>query len=120
MEPIEDTDKQTCEHCGYSAFVRIFRRPGKFGPNFVCPNCFFSSETYYLYLEDKHKSHHAEEAFKGFAARRKLSQEIYLEYSRFESRIEARRAKARQGASGGCVLILIGIPAALLVLLSIA
>jgi hypothetical protein len=121
VEPIEDTDKQTCEHCGYAGLVRNFRRPGKFGPNFVCPNCFFSSETFFLYLEDKHsESQNMQGEFKGFISRKKLSPELYLEYSRIESRIQARKAKASQGGSSGCVLVLIGIPSALLILLSIA
>lgn len=115
MEPIEPTDRQVCEHCGYVAMVRNFRRPGKRGPNFVCPSCYFSSETYDLYIEDKYMPEQYANA--GFAGhyRKKLSSELYQEYEKIERRIAARRAGATQSSGSGCLLLLFGIPATLLI-----
>jgi len=117
MEPIEDTDRHLCEHCGYAGQVRHFRKPGKSGPNFVCPSCFFSTDTYYLYLEDKARSSPpSDEEFPGMAFLRKkhLSPELFSEYSRIEKQINARRASAIQPSSGSCMLLAVGLPAGLI------
>ncbi len=110
MEPLEVTDRYSCEHCGYSGSVGQFRRPGKRGPNFVCPSCYFSSETYYLYLEDKYRPEQSAKA--GFPGhyRRQLSPELFQEYEKVERRIETRRIRTSDGSNKGCLLVLIGIP----------
>lgn len=112
MEPIEDTDPHSCEHCGHHGQIKHFRRAGKHGPNFVCPRCYFSSETYHLYLEDKITSSPSfENEFPGMASlrRRKLPRELFDEYSKIERRIQARRAAAERPASGGCMLLAFGM-----------
>jgi len=112
MEPIEDTDRYSCEHCGYLGQVRHFRRPGKNGLNFECPSCYFSSETYHLYLEDKITSSPSfEKEFPGMASlrRRKLPLDLFDEYSKIERRIQARRAADERTPNGGCMLLVIGL-----------
>lgn len=115
MEPLEDTDGYSCEHCGYSGRVGQFRMPGKGGPNFVCPRCYFSSQTYHQYLEEKYRS---EAGLPSWRSNQKLSPELFAEYAKVERRIQARRASATQNSGGGCLLVIVGIPVAVLTLLA--
>ncbi len=121
MEPIEDTDDESCEYCGFVGTVRQFRRPGKRMMDSVCPRCGFSKEEYYVYLSEKtlRAKAAAPDAPSYLKFRTpEITQERFIHFSRIEERIRARREAAARRGSGSCLLLLLGIPAGVLAIYS--
>ena len=115
MEPIEDTDPYSCDYCGHVGRVGEFRRPGKGGPNMVCPHCGFSTAEYHAYLMEKGLRASEREGVSNLL-RSRMPTDRFLALAKAEQQIKARKAAQAERAEGGCMLFILAIPTALLAL----